>query len=652
MRWGIKKKSTSEPGLDLIETMMIENKNQSAILNHIKTLGVDSDLASHYLSEIKAWGHLCFANPQYEKEVHRSQLVKNSREALLKSISSKSSALETREQILKTLVSTDNGSYGTKKENPSLKVSTEDKKAFLIRHRATWSQVVASSDVTDGLTYWVGSDIYDRQKVPVSWDQVSPLFEQLTVPVPGELPQDSNLKQRMLEDSALNPSQIEEKLHDRVQQMLKRFNLGSIRISGLPDEKRAIDSLNALEKSFETIAKKTNLPDAMIGLGGFTVHLACDMGSSGSAYMSASDKLLALSPSNGWRATAHEWFHGFDATLGSLVDPAGDLLSDVEFSKIEKAKSILLASKQWDLLNQSKSAMDQVLKGLKTGPGIDVLEKIKQEENQVAIQRMREGIGERFYFNRLKEASKQEAIEAFNSLSENLLNQKASLSDIKQWRVSYLEDDLVEKSKHYDAFVMAEVNARNKRVKEVISTDQSLMFAFAKEADEHLVQVTGEKGWHGYSASNCEMLARGYEGNFFNGITEDEAAVLTDARDNSMYWPVGAERGANRDAYDALFDSAFYVFKREGYLPEDAVRPATGLPVSSESSNPSKEASTDSHFIASDNAIFISEQETPLIKGLAQMAVKSLLEKQRQQKESLNAKDSESSVKPSRTGFH
>lgn len=202
----------------------------------------------------------------------------------------------------------------------------------------------------------------------------------------------------------------------------------------------------------------------------------------------------------------------------------------------------------------------------------DAMSELASEERSKSVERMHDGLFERFYKNRLAERSKDAGAESFRQLCREVLDGKAGLAEISAWRVENLGGK-ADMCRHYDAFILAEGSARHSRVKARASPGpgESAMQGFARLANKKLSLATEGGGWEGYSVSATEMSARGFEGNCFLGTPDQRRAYLVDGRDNSMYWPVGAERGAHADAYRAYIACAARAMVDAGDMPSSAL---------------------------------------------------------------------------------
>ena len=140
-------------------------------------------------------------------------------------------------------------------------------------------------------------------------------------------------------------------------------------------------------------------------------------------------------------------------------------------------------------------------------------------------------------------------MDQFKTVFASVLDGKSGIPEISKWREEHLKER-AGLSKHYDGFIMAEKTARDSRVEAREFENESTMERFAKIADKHLAEATGgDADWSGYSNSSAEMSARAFEGNCFLDTPDALRHYMVDGRDNSMYWPVGAERGAHKEAF-------------------------------------------------------------------------------------------------------
>ena len=392
-----------------------------------------------------------------------------------------------------------------------------------------------------------------------------------------------------LDEGALRmePEKIEAALEQKAQALMERFGVGDIRISGMPSQERASEILSALELGFEHLAQAAGMPEKMVGLGGdWSVHVNSEMDRA-SGYCCIQSKSINLSCDNGWKTLAHEWFHGLDmqTAQSAKVDEwawsekwkaslgGGEVESEAFWR--QKTQDFYLGDVS---MAAAKAAMGQasaaLMSGLRSAVASDPLEDVAREETRRSIDRIVEGVYERFYKNRIEPQRREKALVDFQAMCQDMLEGSGGLAQVAAWR----KENLGEKAglcAHYDAFVVAEKIARQARIGEALRSPESAMLRFASVADEQLNAATGNKQWEGYSGSDMEMSARGFEGNCFGSVPEKARSCLTDGGDNSLYWPVGAERGAHAQKYRAFIAAGAVVLSAAGRLaPEELARAA------------------------------------------------------------------------------
>lgn len=413
------------------------------------------------------------------------------------------------------------------------------------------------------------------------------------------------------------PWLTEQHLEARAQVILERFGLANIRISGMPSFEKAQASLHSLELAFTEIARGAGLPEVALGFGGLlTIHVNADVGIA-SGYCSWNLNTIALSPDNGWGTLAHEWFHAFDSVTNTDLDALRCIegseaahmrnihAAQSAFASTSKSDDVFgadaispsteaprIGAEHWDQVrlaafnapmdkstaqNAARATALALITAIREAPdsaGSLSMETILREETETSIERVRSGLFVRFYKNRVSLGLESRAEESFVALCRLMLEGNAALPEVSAWRVEHLGEK-APMCKHYDAFVVAERVARDARTR--MRSDavpglrqESALQSFAKIADEHLAQATGSNNWEGYSTSAAEMSARGFEGNCFLDTPERLRPYLVDGRDNSLYWPVGHERGAHHSLYRAFLAQGTRSMAESGIVPASA----------------------------------------------------------------------------------
>lgn len=547
---------------------MQADEMESALGAALKKSGMDLPTAAFYLKRGSWVGQVGFAHG--EKNQERLSQLKSARTAYLDCLGRGAGSDEMNTELLKSLIQPGPGDLG--KAGSGVELDSKAKMEAIVK----WSQddfllphVAKLHDLghTEVLQFLSGSDIWSAAPMD-SWARVDFKAKFMAGDPPSI--QDGSHKP----DAGtwcLDPERIERELGAKAREIMDRFGLGNIRLSGFPSLERTDATLDSLRIALEHIAKGAGVPEKAMGLGGdFCIHVNADVGRA-SGYASPLNNAVCLSPDNGWRTLAHEWFHAFDASVGKLIDESpedhateavekmqgrealqkevknGSAKSEAEWAaeRLKAYRGVGQASEHVEAMMASAAGMMGLIR---RGASSDELASLAQEETSVSVRRVVDGLYDRFYKNRVDPGLEDAALSGFKKVVGDLMEGKAGLAEVSAWREAHL-GERAELSKHYDAFVVAEKAARDSRVG---SRGQSLMERFAKMADEQLSTATSGDDWTGYSNSSVEMSARAFEGNCFLDVPDRLRPYMVDGRDNSMYWPVGAERGANKDAIRAF----------------------------------------------------------------------------------------------------
>ena len=559
--------------------------------------GLGLDDASHYLREMRRFGQVAFALG--EKNEAELALFKLGRSSVLGSLAKAEGAGKMATRLLATMAEIPVESLA--EIDGSFMIPVSEKKTLAKK----WAQqpgmhlgAVCKVDFArEDLIEFVTASIHSSPPKVDSWERLDLVASRLAMDPPVA-------QARILgSDDTLRPDLIEERLSERAIEIMERFGLGNIRVSGMPSAGSAASCLSSLEIALEEISKSARMPEKAVGLGGgWTIHINAEVGKA-SGYCDSITKLIMLSPDNGWKTLAHEWFHAFDfqAANPERVDPT-DMVSkwvgvgdqrewiwgtrDVSvMQNVEGVAAAKDADKKSDWEAARLSFYETSLGGVESEKNVrivgnvlidalrvaepGVLEKISSEETATSIARMTEGLYERFYQKRIAGEIEPAARLKFEDLCLRLLEGRAALPEIKAWRIEHLGEK-ADMCKHYDAFLFAEKIARDSRV-EAGCERESAMQSFAVLADKQLAAASGGTDWEGYSSSALEMSARGFEGNCFLDTPSHRRPCLVDGRDNSLYWPAGDERGMHADKYRAFIAAGVRSMIDGGTMPESVM---------------------------------------------------------------------------------
>lgn len=558
--------------------------------------GLGLNDAAHYLREMRRFGQVAFALG--EKNEAELALFKRGRSVVLESLANGEGAGKMATRILAAMAEVPIESL--EESDLGFKMPLDQKSIVAKKWVQTPGMHVGAVCKVDfsraDLVEFVTASIHSNPPIVANWERLDFVASRLAMAPPVEPERIQGL------DSILRPDLIEERLSERAVEIMERFGLGNIRISGMPSAGAAASCLSSLKIALEEISKGARMPEKAVGLGGgWTIHINAEVGKA-SGYCDPTSKLIMLSPDNGWKTLAHEWFHAFDCQAANpeRVDPT-DIASkwvDPEekqwvwgtraisvMQNVEGAVNSRDLDKKSDWEAERISFYESSLDGLKSETNVRtvanalinalrvaeprVLEKISAEETATSIARMTEGLYERFYKNRIEKENEPSARLKFEDLCSRLLDGSAGLPEIKAWRLASLGEK-ADMCKHYDAFILAEKIARDSRV-EAGRERESAMQSFAVLADKQLAAASGGNDWDGYSSSASEMSARGFEGNCFLDTASHRRPCLVDGRDNSLYWPAGDERGMHADKYRAFIAAGVRSMIDGGTIPASVI---------------------------------------------------------------------------------
>lgn len=511
--------------------------------------------ASGLMEPARMFGQVCFASSKEAKR--ESSMLRAGRDAFLTALKRKQSAFDIYQANINAVLAVEAPKSMSEGLEGKFKRITKD---GLFKHVTKLFDFNARD--------WILKESLSEKFASLeSWERVAWVASNLA----GNPP--SMEQAPSTEHMSLEPAKIEKALEQKANDLMERFGLPGIRISGFPSLEKCQATLDSMEVAFEELARAAKVHEKAIGLGGWTFHANAFM-DFGSGYASNDNKTICLSPDNGWRTLAHEWFHGLDMQAGLSAglkkqigfSEIGDasLNGDAPTFKSEPEAALALAAKR-------------VMGAIRTKASPDLIGELATEPLEKAVERIENGLYERFYMNRVNDGTEAKAREDLRGLVRELLKGPTELKEVAKWREKNLGPK-AELSKHYDAFILAEKQARLEKNKDANQSSSSALERFAKLADERLVEASGDSGFHGYSNSSLEMAARGFEGNCFLDTADKTRLYLVDGRDNSMYWPVGAERGAHVSAYEDFIGKALSVMAAAGDLPKEANLPRPMAP--------------------------------------------------------------------------
>lgn len=272
----------------------------------LRGAGLGLDDAAHYLREMRRFGQVAFAFG--EKNEAELALFKRGRSSVLGSLAKAEGAGKMATRLLAAMA--DVPIESLEESDLGFRMPYDQKSNFAKK----WSQepgmrvgTVCKVDFArqDLIDFFLAS-IHSNPPKVASWNRLDFVASRLAMdpPVAPARIQGS--------DDILRPDLIEERLSERAIEIMERFGLGNIRISGMPSAGSAASCLSSLEIALEEISKSARMPEKAVGLGGgWTIHINAEVGKA-SGYCDSSTKLIMLSPDNGWKTLAHEWFHAFD----------------------------------------------------------------------------------------------------------------------------------------------------------------------------------------------------------------------------------------------------------------------------------------------------------------------------------------------------
>lgn len=466
-------------------------------------------------------------------------------------------------------------------------VKTEDKKRLIMDQtfKACWKRYFVDCEWAE-LIEWMSLSGMNQEG---PWDHFGQLQEAIRAQERGAPHQEG--REEKLGDDGLSEEEVSKTMIELSKSLLTRFGLKGITIYGQNTEDGIRMILGNLEEGLQTLAKATGLPESSLGMSKLSIQLNVPL-STGTGLFDPDRETIALVASSGWKALAHEWFHAVDMlTMRSLQGSKNSLSQDIRdikgrtsaISELEWLKSHENElSNNWSWLESLKSfnprkiveVAGKTMERIRTQDPQDSDLQVGgwiNEGDEITMNRMMGGLFDRFYKERVRQGDQEKARGEFKEMIEKHLKKdtKQRMQEIKEDLEVFCKKYLNHLPKfHYNAFVMAEFVCRNARIEESFKNNTEKKASWFQKFAEIADPLLGED-WVGYSTSSLEMAARGFEGNCFGEISDQELRCLTDKPDQSMYWPVGMEAGRARGYYISFLHHCMEVLAHDNEIKMD-----------------------------------------------------------------------------------